>query len=303
VKAPAVQTFLVREIVERVGDEIDGHDVDAPALDADRRHPRWQHVAHLLQQFEKVVRAVDLVDVAGFRVADDETRPVDPPRPLAVGAHDTFGQMLGAEIRVIQVFGFLEHVFAEDAVVEPRRGNRADVMEAAGLHALGKFDCMSRAVDVGGLLGFGAGREIVDRGQMEQVPDLALELLELGVGHAEVRLGQIADHGDHSLVVGAPGFAEAGELLLRVLAHEDIDRVAVLEQVLDKKTADKAGPAGHEVSHCDSSSQNFGLAPYRSLGCDRGAVPPGAARRGWTRSLYRRQRRVRAGGAAGHLAV
>ena len=50
VEALAVEALLVREVVERVGDEIDRHDVDAPALDADRRHPRRQDLAHLLDE-------------------------------------------------------------------------------------------------------------------------------------------------------------------------------------------------------------------------------------------------------------
>ena len=131
-EALAVEALLVREIVERVGDEVDRHDVDAPAFDADHRHPRRQRVAQLLQRLEEVVRAVDLVDVAGLRVADDEARPVDPERPLAVLAHDAFGIVLGPEVRMVEVLGLLEHVLAEDAVVEAGGGDRAHVMEAAG---------------------------------------------------------------------------------------------------------------------------------------------------------------------------
>ena len=42
VEALAVEPLLVREVVERVGDEVHRHDVDAAALDADHRHPRRQ---------------------------------------------------------------------------------------------------------------------------------------------------------------------------------------------------------------------------------------------------------------------
>jgi hypothetical protein len=173
----AVEPFLVRQIVERVGDEVDRNDVDAPALDAYRRHPRRQHVAHLLDQLEEVIRAVDLVDVPGLRVTDDEAGAVDAPRPLAFAAHDALGQVLGAEIRMIQVLRFLEHVFAEHAVVEPGGGDRARVMEATGLNRMREFDRMTRAVDVRPLLILRAGGQIVDRRQMEQVVDLALQAL------------------------------------------------------------------------------------------------------------------------------
>ena len=40
------------------------------ALDADHWHPRRQRLAQLLEQGEEVVRAVDLVDLAGLRMPD-----------------------------------------------------------------------------------------------------------------------------------------------------------------------------------------------------------------------------------------
>ena len=90
VEAFAVEALLVREVVERIGDEIDRDDVDAPAFDADRRHPGRQDLAHFLERLEEVVRPVDLVDVAGLRMADDESGAVDAKRPLAFAAHDAF---------------------------------------------------------------------------------------------------------------------------------------------------------------------------------------------------------------------
>jgi hypothetical protein len=57
---------LVADVVQRVDDEVDRHDVDAPAFQAHRRHPGRQHLAHALDQLEEVVRAVDLVHLAGL---------------------------------------------------------------------------------------------------------------------------------------------------------------------------------------------------------------------------------------------
>ena len=178
VEAPAVEALLVGDVVHRVDDEVDRHDVDAPALDADRRHPRRQSVAHLLERLEEVVRAVDLVDLAGLRVADHDARAVDPPRAPAFAAHDALGIVLGPEVGMIELLGLLEHVLAEHAVVEPRGGDRAHVVEAAGA-CTASANCTAWRVPstLATCCVFGAGREVVDRGEMEEVLDLALELL------------------------------------------------------------------------------------------------------------------------------
>ncbi len=53
VEAIAVEARLVRDVIHRRGDEIHRHDIDAPAFDADRRHPRRQHLAQLLISVKK----------------------------------------------------------------------------------------------------------------------------------------------------------------------------------------------------------------------------------------------------------
>jgi hypothetical protein len=87
----------VADVVERGDDEVDRDDVDAPAFEADRRHPRRQDLPHALDQLEEVVRAVDLVHLAGLRVADDERRPVHRPRHLALLENDLLALVLGHE--------------------------------------------------------------------------------------------------------------------------------------------------------------------------------------------------------------
>ena len=250
VEALAVESLLVREVVERVGDEVDRHDVDAAALDADRRHPRRQRAPELLQRLEEIVRPVDLVDVAGLRVADDEAGPVDPERHLAVLADDAFGIVLGPEIRMVEVLGLLEHVLAEHAVVEPGGGDRAHVVEAAGADGRGECDGVARALDVRALLLLRARREIVDRGQMEDVLHASLELAEVRGRHPEVWLREIADDADDLAVGRAPVLrAQLVELRQRALAHEDVDRLAALQQVRDEEATDEPGRAGDEVRH------------------------------------------------------
>jgi hypothetical protein len=84
---------------------------------------------------------------------------------------------------------------------------------------------------------------------MEDVPDLAPELLQVGVGDAQVLLAEFADHRDHLLVVSAPGRALRSELLQRRTADQHVDRLAALEQVGDQELTDEARRAGDEVRH------------------------------------------------------
>src|SRR5205823_8627449 len=95
VETLAIETLFVCEIVKRIRHEVDWHEVDASALDTDRRHPCGDHPPHLLDQLEEVVRPVDLVDVTGLRMTDDEAGPVHAPGPLALLADNALRKMLG----------------------------------------------------------------------------------------------------------------------------------------------------------------------------------------------------------------
>ena len=70
----AVEVRLVGDVVHRVDDVVDRHDVRVAELRADQRHPLRQRVAQLLDRLEEVVGPVDLVHLAGLRVADDDRR-------------------------------------------------------------------------------------------------------------------------------------------------------------------------------------------------------------------------------------
>ncbi len=122
-------------------------------------------------------------------------------------------------------------------------------MEATRLHGFGELHRVTRAVDVGDLLSFGAGGEVVHRRQMEEVPDLALELFQVGIVDAEVLLAEVADDADHLLFVGTPILAQRVELLRGCLADQDVDRLSALQQVRDQKSAYESGCAGDKVRH------------------------------------------------------
>ena len=79
------------------------------------------------------------------------------------------------------------------------------------------------------------------------------QALDVFVGDAEARLGEVADDADDALVVDAPAVAKLLEPALRALADEDVDRALALEQLLDEVATDEAGGAGDEVAHLISS--------------------------------------------------
>jgi hypothetical protein len=103
--------------------------------------------------------------------------------------------------------------------------------------------------DIGDLLILSAGRQIVNRREMEEVRNLALELLQVGVGNPQIRLPKIADDRDHLLFVDSPLFAHRLEFLLRSLANQHVDGLATLYQVRDQEAADEPGRTGDKVRH------------------------------------------------------
>ena len=113
----AVEPWLMCDLDDRVGDEINRHDVRLADLRADQRQPRGEDVACAADRLEEVVGAVDLVDLAGPRIADHNCRPVDPPRHCAQIAHQLLGLKLGAVVGRRQRLPFVEHLLREDAFV------------------------------------------------------------------------------------------------------------------------------------------------------------------------------------------
>jgi hypothetical protein len=157
--------------------------------------------------------------------------------------------MLGAEIRMVELLGLVEHVLAEHAFVEAGRRDRAHVMERARADRRREIDRVTRALDVRGLLLFGRSLQVVDGREMEEMVDLALELSQVRVRDAELRLAEVADDRDDLALVRTELLAQRSELLLRSAAHQRVDRLATLVQVGDQEAADEAGGPGDEVGH------------------------------------------------------
>ena len=248
VEALAVEAARARDVVHRGDDVVDRHDVDAPALDADHRHPLRQEPAQSLQRLEEVHRAVDLVDLAGARIADDHAGTVDAKGHARLAPHDRLGLVLGGEIRVIEPLGLVEHVLAEHAFVQAGGGDRRDVVQAAGADRPGEGDDAPRALDVDFDLPLRVGGEIVDGRQVEQVADAPLQRCARPLADAQAIAGEVALHRHRPRAIDAPERVQRVQPLGRGVAHEKMDdRAASREQAPHEAAADEAGGSGDEV--------------------------------------------------------
>ncbi len=258
-EASPVETGLVRDVVHRIDHVVHRHQVEPAALDADSRHPRRKQAPQLLDRLEEVVGPVDLVHLAGARIADHDARAIDAPRPPALSADDAFGLMLGAEIRVLEVLRLLEHVFAEHALVQPGGSDRAGQMEAADFGVVRKLDGVKGALHIGNLLGLGAGLEVVDRREVEHVVDLTAHPTEIYGRDAHPRLRQIAHHRYSAFRSDSPARQQRFHRSALLTADQEIQQRAFsLEELLGKARPDKAGRAGDEVTHERRSLQARG---------------------------------------------
>ena len=251
VEALAVLLRQVRQVHQRLDHEIDGHGIDVPALDADQGHPARPGFAQPLQCLEEIVRPVDLVDDAGLRVAEHDARTVDAEGHLAVGPRDRLGVVLGAVVRMVELLGLLEHVLAERAAVQPGRRDRAHVVKAPRANGIGHREGAFGADDVGLVHFLGRGIEVVDRAEVVEVLDLALEPREIGLRQAEPGLAEVALDRHHPPdAFLAPEGSQVVQLADGSRSNEHVDGAfAALQQGLDEKTADEAGRASHEVGH------------------------------------------------------
>ena len=151
---------------------------------------------------------------------------------------------------MLEVFRFVEHVFAENAFEQTRRSDRADVMNAAGLDGMGQGHGVAGADHVRRHLDLGAGAEVIHGGEMEKVVDLALELLDVGLADAEAGLQQVADDGDGATPV-VPERMERVKPFRALVAGQEVDRGRRLFQEFgDQPLADESGCPGDKINHC-----------------------------------------------------
>ena len=198
------------------------------------------------QRAEEVVRAVDLVHLAGPGVADHHCGPVDPV-PQARGVAD---QLFGLELRLVigrrKFLGDIEIGFG----VGPgeRAGDRdgGDVVQG-GVQLLGQGDHRAGALDIGGALLRLTHGQVVDRGGVHDMFD-AGEFGESSVVQTELRCGQITDQGQGPVApLGAQSFESAHRFTPHQYPHH---RVGIApQQCGDEPPPDEPGTAGNEIVH------------------------------------------------------
>ena len=219
VKTLLVNAWLVTDGAQCRHHKVHRHDVDAPALQTDRRHPGRQQLAHALNELEEVIRAVHLVHLARGAVAHHHGRPVDRPGHLARLAHDFFALVLGSEIRVLVVFGFFKHVLAEHAFVQTSGRDGAHVVEVTRINGFGQLDGVARAFNVDRNLAGLVGTQVVHGGQVIKMINLAFEFFDVIGGDTQLLGGEVAKHGHHARRTGAPVLAQGTHLVFAGLAH------------------------------------------------------------------------------------
>ena len=216
----------VADVVHRARDEVHRHQVRLAALGAGEREPLGQRVAQLLEELEEVVGAVDLVHLAGLRVADDDPGPVHEQLRLDALAHEPLRLVLGAVVVVGQLLPLVEHVLLEHALVVAGDRDRARVVEAADLVRVRELDHVLRAVHVRPLGRLLVGLHVVHGREVEEVVDLLVEALD-----AESRLGEVAGHWHDPSLLGAEALDQRVELAARALPHERVDRAVALQEL------------------------------------------------------------------------
>ena len=234
----------VRDVVHRARDEVHRHEVRVAALRPGEWEPLGQRVAQLLEQLEEVVGAVDLVHLAGLRVADDDPGPVHEQLRLDALAHQPLRLVLGAVVVVGQGLPLVEHVLLEHALVVARHRDGARVVEAPDVVRVRELDHVLRALDVRALGGLLVGLHVVHGREVEEVVDLLVDALD-----AEPRLRQVAGDRDDPSLLGTQALDERVELAPRALPHEHVDRAIPLQELGDEMPADEPGRAGDEVVH------------------------------------------------------
>jgi hypothetical protein len=130
---------------------------------------------------------------------------------------------------VRQLLLLLEHVLLKDAAVPADDRDRADVVEAPHPPRVRELDHVVGALDVGGEHRLAGGLDVVDGGEVEEVVDRLVELLD-----AEPRLRQVAGH-RRDVALGrpeAPG--QVLDLPAGALADEHVDGPFALQELPDQ---------------------------------------------------------------------
>ena len=87
--------------------------------------------------------------------------------------------MLGHEIRVFIVLGFVKHARTEHALVQAGTSNRAHMMKVPRVNGFCKLNGMAGAAHIDGDLTFLVGTQVIDRSEVVKMIDLSLKPLNV----------------------------------------------------------------------------------------------------------------------------
>ena len=299
VERPAVEPVGVDQGVERVRDVVDGHDVGVAEVGQHQRHPPGQRQAgEPGQQRQEVVRAVDLVHLAGAAVPDDDDRPVDPPGHGRLRAHQPLRLELRRVVSRRQVLALVEHVLGEQPRVLAGDGDRGDVVHVPRPQPRGDLEHAPGTPDVEVLVVGGVGGQVVERREVHDVVDGARQRRQHVGAHPEPLLAQVADERAEVGVPGQPG-EQPLQPVHRARPHQHVHGgVRPPRQPREQVAAQEARAAGHEVGGHGAPSVGVAgsvaqaVAPLRCRR-RRSARRAGGAARTAVRPSPRRPRRPR----------
>ena len=246
VECLAVATIAVQQRDQSVGDVIDRDDVGAPGVGQHDWSQPGQH-GQLGQHTEEVIRSVDLVHLAGARIADHHRRPVDPVPQPRCRPHQQFGFELRLVIRRRQLLADVEIVLGVFAVEISGHRDRRDMVQRR-VESARQLDDGTGAVHVGrALLGFGRG-DVIDRGTVHDMVDIRAQLGDGLVGQPEAWLGQLAHQRFRSFT---PLAGQPFEATQRRAAHQDphLGVRSGVQQTAHHAAPNKPGTAGNDIAH------------------------------------------------------
>ena len=180
-------------------------------------------------------------------------RAVNAEGNLTFLPNHLFRFVLGTQVRMVQLLGFLEHVFAENPLEQPGSRDGRHVMEVFGAHCLGSTHRSPSALDVGRLLSFFVCPHVVHGGEVKEVVDFPFQGFQcLGV-NTQIFAGQVAYDSLHLGFIRPPPLAQFVQLVLGLFTHQNVDSTPTCQKLLHEETANKSGATRQEIIHRSST--------------------------------------------------
>jgi len=203
------------------------------------------------QHAEEVVGPVDLVHLAGARIADHHRRAVDAVAQPLRRTHQRLGLEFGLVVGGRQPLAHVEVVLGVRAGEVARHGDRRHVVQR-GVQPQRQVDDRAGALDVRGPLFGRPGGDVVDRRAVHDVVDLA-EVLQGLLGQRQV--GEFADQRPGPLTPPTSGRARSPHSAARC-SKRPSDRWRTSTQTWasgrwsrDDAATDEPGTAGNDIPH------------------------------------------------------